>query len=133
MGKRAQLEPAWLVGMLNAWAGRSLAEQTRGLGWHNICPMLQSGIPGRARSYEPTGYCADDHQRTLTAINSLPMRQRLAVARYFKPWARMAIDAEHHWSDDTWMRELRAALDVLARELAVRPVQYTLAQTGVCG
>lgn len=133
MGKRAQLEPAWLVGLLNAWARRSLAEQTRGIGWHTICPMLQSGIPGRARSYEPTGYCADDHQRTLTAINALPMRQRLAVARYFKPWAKLSIEAEHHWSDDTWMRELRTAMDALARELAVQPVAQSVAIHQDCG
>lgn len=123
MSRPAALEPRWLVGLLNAWAKRSLSEQTRGLGWHSICPMLQSGIPGKARSYEPTGYGDADHQAAHDAVNRLPLEQRMAVARYFKPWAKAAIDAEFHLSDDTWMRRLKAALVTLDRELRL-PVAH---------
>lgn len=123
MSRPAALEPRWLVGLLNAWAKRSMSEQTRGLGWHSICPMLQSGIPGRARSYEPTGYSDADHVATLHAVNLLPMEQRMAVARYFKPWAKASIEAEFRLSDDTWMRRLREAMAFLESELRL-PVAY---------
>lgn len=128
MSRPPALEPRWLVGLLNAWAKRSLSEQTRGLGWHTICPMLQSGIPGKARSYEPTGYSDADHVATLNAVNLLPIEQRMAVARYFKPWAKAAIEAEYRFSDDTWMRRLKAAMVTLGRDL-----RLTVADDGVCG
>jgi hypothetical protein len=94
-----------------------LAEQSRGVGWYKICPMLQSGIPSNARSYEPTGYSNGDHAATLHAINLLEIEQRMAVARHFKPWAKAAIEAEFDMSNDTWMRRLRAALVHLECEL----------------
>lgn len=117
MGRKAELEPRWLIGLLNAWALRSMSEQRRGLGWYSICPMLKSGIPGKARSYEPTGYSNADHDATLAAINMLPLQERMAVARYFKPWAKAQIEAEFRLSDDTWMRRLRAGLVLLEVEL----------------
>jgi hypothetical protein len=79
--------------------------------------MLQSGIPGRARSYEPTGFSGQDHSDLLVAIQELELVNRMAVGRYFKPWARDAIDAEFHASDDTWLRRLRAAMGQLEAKL----------------
>ena len=128
MSREARLEPRWLVGLLAAWAGRSLAEQSRAVGWYSICPMLQSGIPGKARSYEPTGYSDGDHKATAAAIDLLSMEHKMAVARHFKPWAKAAIEAEFHFSDDTWLRRLRAALALLETEL-----RLTVAESQDCG
>ena len=128
MSKAPQLEPRWLVGLLNAWALRSLAEQSRAVGWYSICPMLQSGIPGNARSYEPTGYSDGDHKETAAAINLLELQQRMAIARYFKPWAKAQIEAEFRLSNDTWMRRLRAAMAILEAEL-----RLTVADWDNCG
>ena len=128
MSREARLEPRWLVSLLSAWAQRSLAEQTRAVGWYSICPMLQSGIPGKARSYEPTGYSEGDHKATAAAIDLLGMEHRMAIARHFKPWAKAAIEAEFHFSDDTWLRRLRAALALLETEL-----RLTVAESQDCG
>ena len=128
MARKPDLEPRWLVGLLNAVALRSLNEQTRSVGWYTVNPMLRDGIPKRGRSYEPTGYSDGDHKAALDALNLLPMRRLLAVARYFKPWAKQAIEAEHQWSDDTWMRELKAAMATLETEL-----RLTVAESSICG
>ena len=128
MSRQAQLEPRWVVSLLGAWAQRSLAEQSRAVGWYSICPMLQSGIPGRARSYEPTGYSDGDHKATSAAIDLLPIEHRMAVARHFKPWAKAAIEAEFSFSNDTWMRRLRGALSMLEAEL-----RLTVALKHDCG
>ena len=117
MARRPQLEPAWLVSLLNAWAARSLREQSRSLGWYQMCPMLQSGIPGRARSYEPSGFSGQDYSDLVVALQELELVNRMAIGRYFKPWARDAIDAEFQASDDTWLRRLRAGLDQLDAKL----------------
>ena len=128
MSREARLEPRWLVGLLSAWAVRSLAEQSRAVGWYSVCPMLQSGIPGKARSYEPTGYSAGDHKATAEAIDLLGLEHRMAIARHFKPWAKAAIEAEFHFSDDTWLRRLRAALALLEADLSL-----TVADENDCG
>ena len=128
MAKQIELEPRWLVSLLSSWAQRSLSEQTRAVGWYSICPMLQSGIPGKARSYEPTGYSDGDHKATAAAIDLLELEHRMAIARYFKPWARAAIEAEFVFSDDTWRRRLRAALAFLEIEL-----RLTVAEIRDCG
>lgn len=128
MARKPQLEPAWLVSLLNAWAIRSQHETSRALGWYSICPMLQSGIPGRARSYEPTGFSQDDYSALLVALQELELVNRMAIGRYFKPWARDAIDAEFTASDDTWLRRLRAGLDQLDAKL-----RLPVADWDVCG
>ena len=128
MSRPVQLEPRWLVSLLAAWAQRSLSEQTRAVGWYSICPMLQSGIPGSARSYEPTGYSDGDHKATAAAIDLLTIEHRMAVARHFKPWAKAAIEAEFRLSNDTWLRRLRSALAQLESEL-----RLTVAETPDCG
>jgi hypothetical protein len=120
MARKPELEPRWLVGLLNSWAIRSLHAQTRGLGYYTINPMLKSGIPGQARSYEPTGYSDVDYLDAENAIQALDMMRRLAVMRYFKPWAKANIDTEVQKDDDTWLYHLRKALATLEVDLMRR-------------
>lgn len=117
MARKPLLEPAWLVSLLNSWAARSHHESSRALGWYSMCPMLQSGIPGRARSYEPTGFSQQDYTDLHVALQELELVNRMAIGRYFKPWARDSIDAEFHASDDTWLRRLRAGMGQLEVKL----------------
>ena len=117
MARKPLLEPAWLVSLLHAWAAHSHHESSMALGWYSMCPMLQSGIPGRARSYEPTGFSQQDYTDLFVAIQELELVNRMAVGRYFKPWAKDAIDAEFTASDDTWLRRLRASMGQLEVKL----------------
>ena len=117
MARRPQLEPAWLIGLLNAWARHSHKDHTRGLGWYSASPMLKGGIPVRARSYEPMGYCEADYTAVYEALQGLDLMPRMAVGRYFKPWARSAIEAEFQRSADQWLVLLRVALQKLEEKL----------------
>ena len=117
MSRKPELEPRWLIGLLNQWAIRSTHAGSRGLGYYTTNPMLRDGIPGRVRSYEPTGYSDVDFLDAQRAVDELDIMRRLAVMRYFKPWSRNAIDAEMQRDNDTWMYHLKLALAVLAAEL----------------
>lgn len=115
MSKKPELEPRWLIGLLNQWAKRSSYDKS--LGYYTTNPMLRSGIPGRVRSYEPTGYSDVDFLDVQRAIDGLDIMRRLSVMRYFKPWSRKAIDAEIARDNDTWMYHLRLSLIALTVEL----------------
>jgi hypothetical protein len=117
MSRRPELEPRWLIGLLNQWALRISRDQAKGLGYYTINPMLRDGIPGRVRSYEPTGYSDVDFLDVQNAVEQLDVMRRLAVMRYFKPWSRNAIDAEVSRDPDTWMYHLRIALERLQVDL----------------
>jgi hypothetical protein len=118
MGRKAKdLEPRWLIGLLNAWAIRATFDQNRGLGYSSVCPTFKSGLPHRARSYEPTGYSDVDHSEIQAAVDSLDLMRKLAVMRYFRIAKRASIDAEYPRHHDTWMYHLEQALRVLAVEL----------------
>ena len=117
MARPAKLEPRWLVSLLNQWALRDAHRASKGLGYYSINPMLKDGIPGRARSFEPTGFCERDFTDAEKAIDGLDQNLRLSIVRYFKPWAKAAIDTEVQRSDDTWMRWLKEALSLVEADL----------------
>lgn len=128
MARKPSLEPRWLVGLLNSWAKRSLYSDSKGLGYPAICAMLKDGIPGRVRSYEPTGYGDADIKDVERAVNDLDTMRKLAVMRYFKPWMMNAIDQEVRRDADTWMYHLRQALDILRSDLdRKRPREHAAA------
>jgi hypothetical protein len=117
MSKKPELQPRWLIGLLNQWAIRSTYLGSKGLGYYTTNPMLRDGIPGRVRSFEPTGYSDVDFLDVERAVNDLDIMRRLSVMRYFKPWSRNAIDAEMKRDNDTWMYHLRLSLIALTVEL----------------
>jgi len=126
MGRPAKLEPRWLVGLLNQWALRDDRNRSRGIGYYSVNPMLKDGIPGRARSFEPTGFCEQDFTDAEKAIEALEQNHRLAVVRYFKPWAKHAIDGEVSRSDDTWLRWLKEALAIIEADMDRKKVRQVL-------
>lgn len=118
MGRKADLNPRWLVGLLNRWAVRDDRDRSRGLGYYTTNPMLRAGMPMSARtSQEPMDYCDEDYVDVQIAVDGLEINLRMAVVRYFKPWSKHVIDAEVHRSDDTWMRWLKDALSLIESEM----------------
>jgi len=119
MARPAELNPRWLVGLLARWAYVTLHEQTRGIGWYKINPMLKEGIPTQAQPYDPTGYGRDEINMVEPAIAQLDEMRRLAVLRYFKPWMKAEIERYTERDPDTWMYHLRigmAQLEVTLRK-----------------
>lgn len=90
MGKRIQLEPGWLVGLLSQWALHDLRSQTGGLGYASGSSWMRGLKSSPASSIDPTGFAARDFREVEGAMRDL-MRTRkelwAAVSMYYKPWA----------------------------------------------
>lgn len=110
MSKPAQLEPAWLIGLLMAWSRRT--SRDNGLGYPSQCIYLKERIGYSQRSYEPTGYSSAEVDMVGQHVNALRLMRRLAVMRYCKPWMVNAINLElgREFDTDTWMYHLKNAL-----------------------
>ena len=120
MSRRPQLEPAWLIGLLIAWNRRACSGI--GLGYYTINPMLRSGIPTQAQSYEPTGYGGIDLEDVGHAVDSLCLMHRVAVMRYLRPWMIPAIDAEleFHAPARSWLKDLKLAIAEIEAEMRTK-------------
>ena len=116
MSRRAIVSPAWMDRLLVGWGLKSLHQH--GAGWYSLCPMLRDGIPtGRppGELYELGG---EDYAALDAAINALPLIQRAAVSRAYKPWTAASIDQVEPASRQTWCERLKSAAVTL--ELAMR-------------
>lgn len=110
MARKPELHPAWLVGLLHAWASRKRSEEQGTVGWYRINPMLKEGIPVRAQSYEPTGYSGHDFKQLEAAMLTIDTRYAVAVVRYVRPEKARGFDLQWGYSTDTWLRYLKAGL-----------------------
>lgn len=109
MSRQAQLEPAWLIGLLMAWSRRT--SRDNGLGYPTTCIYLKERLPSPARSYEPTGYSGAEVEAVGQHVMGLRMMRKLAIMRYCKPWMCNAINAElgREFDTDTWLYHLKGA------------------------
>lgn len=99
MGKRIELQPAWLVGLLNQWAKHGLASELGGLGYASGSGWMRGLKSSPASCIDPTGYAARDFSDLDAAIEDLRDRQPkwlMAVLMYYKPWGIQAAIAEGH-------------------------------------
>lgn len=97
MGKRIQIEPAWLVSLLNQWALHDLRSQTGGLGYASGSSWMRGLKSSPASSIDPTGYAARDFRDVEAAMENLMANGTnlwAAVVMYYKPWAVAAFVAE---------------------------------------
>lgn len=93
MSRRASVQPRWLDTMLMMW-GRELPTAR---GWHNTCPMLQSGIPASKPAYEPWDLQPRDFDNLVTALDELMSESRkhwCVIRLYYKPWTAAEMNAE---------------------------------------
>jgi hypothetical protein len=97
MGKRIQLEPGWLVGLLSQWALHDLRSQTGGLGYASGSSWMRGLKSSPASSIDPTGFAARDFRDVEAAMEDL--RQTgvnlwAALMMYYRPWCVDAFRAE---------------------------------------
>lgn len=107
MSKRATVNPSWLDRMLVGWGLRSL--HTHGSGWPKVSPMLRDGIPTGRPPSEPFEMGGEDYRALDAAIEALPMVQRVAITRAYKPWTAPGIDALGFVPTSTWCDRLHTA------------------------
>ncbi len=111
MSKRATVQPPWLDRLLIGWGLKSLHSQR---GWYSVNPMLKDRIPTGRPPSEPFELGSEDYAALDAAINALPVVQRDAVTRAYKPWTAANIDALSPAPISTWCERLKAAARTLA-------------------
>lgn len=97
MGKRADIQPGWLVSLLNQWALHDLRTETGGLGYASGSGWMQGLKSSPASSIDPTGYAARDFRQVEAAMKNLMETGTnlwAAVMMYYKPWCVNAFKAE---------------------------------------
>jgi hypothetical protein len=95
MGKRIQLNPGWLVSLLNQWAIGQIPG--RQLGYASGSSWMRGLKSSPASSIDPTGYSVRDYGDLETALQALlDSRQNYwaAVMMYHKPWVVRAFRDE---------------------------------------
>ncbi len=99
MGKRAEVQPAWLVSLLSQWAIHDLRSQTGGLGYASGSSWMRGLKSSPASSIDPTGYAARDFRDVEAAMREL-MEQGTnlwaAVTMYYKPWVVASFREQGH-------------------------------------
>ncbi len=97
MGKRIELNPGWLVGLLSQWAIHDLRSQTGGLGYASGSGWMRGLKSSPSSSIDPTGYAARDFRDVESAMDDL-MRNGTnlwaAMMMYYRPWVVEAFKAE---------------------------------------
>lgn len=116
MSRRAIVSPPWLDRLLVGWGLKSLHEH--GSGWYRINPMLKDGIPTGRPPAELYELGSEDYKALDDAINTLPLGQRAAVTRAYKPWVASAIELlEPCIRASTWCERLKSAAHTLESKM----------------
>lgn len=97
MGRRVELNPAWLVSLLNQWALHDLRSQTGGLGFASGSSWMRGLKSSPASSIDPTGFSARDFRSVESAMNEMMETGTnlwAALMMYYRPWVVEAFKAE---------------------------------------
>ena len=97
MGRRADIEPRWLVSLLNQWAIHDLRSQTGGLGYASGSNWMRGLKSSPASSIDPTGYAARDFRDIESAMEDLRasgINLWAALMMYYRPWSVEAFKDE---------------------------------------
>jgi hypothetical protein len=97
MGRRVELNPAWLVSLLSQWALHDLRSQTGGLGYASGSSWMRGLKSSPASSIDPTGYAARDFRDVEAAMEDLRVNGVnlwAALMMYYRPWAVAAFQNE---------------------------------------
>lgn len=132
MGKRAQFEPAWLVGLLSQWAIHDLRTQTGGLGYASGSSWMRGLKSSPASSIDPTGYAARDFTDVETAMQDLMAKGKhlwAAISMYYKPWVVESFKAQGFpFGDRLYFARLHQAHKLLAESMeAIKLTRVILA------
>lgn len=97
MGKRIEVEPRWLVSLLNQWAIHDLRSQTGGLGYASGSSWMRGLKSSPASSIDPTGFAARDFrdiEGVMEDLRTTAVNHWAALMMYYRPWAVAAFKSE---------------------------------------
>lgn len=111
MGKRLEIQPAWLVSLLNQWAIRQIPGHQ--LGYASGSHWMHGLKSSPSSSVDPTGYAARDYTDLETALNDLMANGTnlwAALMMYYKPWVIQAFrDEGYPFQTSTYYDRLHRA------------------------
>jgi len=119
MAKRADIQPAWLVSLLNQWSIRQIPGHQ--LGYNSGSKWMTGLKASPASSIDPTGFAARDFSDLEAALDDL-MRNGTnlwaAVMMYYKPWVVETFREEGYpFATSTYYERLHRAHAHLAKWL----------------
>ena len=108
MGKRIELNPGWLVGLLSQWAIRQIPGHQ--LGYASGSSWMRGLKSSPGSSIDPTGYAARDFTELESALEDLRNTQPFllaAVMMYYKPWVVESFRAQGYpFANSTYYERL---------------------------
>ena len=118
MGKKAEIEPRWLVSLLCNWARHELAYQEKSLGFASGSSWMRGLKSSPASSIDPTGYAARDYRHLDLALEELRATEInlwASVMMYYKPWVVLAFRAVGYpFANSTYYDRLHRAHSLIA-------------------
>jgi hypothetical protein len=113
MGRRADIQPGWLVSLLNQWAIHDLRSNTGGLGFASGSSWMRGLKSSPASSIDPTGYAARDYRDVEAALEDLRVNGVnlwASLMMYYKPWVIAAFrDEGYPFATSTYYDRLHRA------------------------
>jgi hypothetical protein len=113
MGKRAEIEPRWLVGLMNQWALHDLRSQTGGLGYASGSSWMRGLKSSPASSVDPTGFSARDFRdldAVLDDLRETGTNLWASLMMFYRPWSVQAFRNEGYpWQTSTYYDRLHRA------------------------
>lgn len=121
MGKRIELNPAWLVGLLSQWVKHGLASELGHLGFASGSSWMRGLKSSPASCIDPTGFAARDFtdlENCLRELDEMDKPLMAAVLMYYKPWSIEGLKAEGYpFGDSTYYHRLHRAHSILAASM----------------
>jgi hypothetical protein len=121
VGRRAEIQPAWLVSLLNQWAIHDLRSQTGGLGYASGSSWMRGLKSSPASSIDPTGYAARDFrdiERVIKELDALDRPMIAAVMMYYRPWViRSFIEAGFPFNTSVYYARLHRGHSQIAKRM----------------
>lgn len=123
MGRRVELNPAWLVSLLSRWAARQVPG--RQLGYASGSSWMRGLKSSPSSSIDPTGYAAEDYTDVEAAMKDLMETGTnlwAALMMYYKPWVIEHFKSEGYpFQNSTYYERLhRGHAEIAATMEAVR-------------
>jgi hypothetical protein len=121
VGKRADIEPRWLVSLLNQWAIHDLRTETGGLGYASGSSWMRGLKSSPASAIDPTGFAARDFRDVEAAMDDLRatgINLWAALMMYYKPWVVHAFrDEGYPFNNSTYYDRLHRAHTEIANAM----------------
>lgn len=113
MGKRADIQPLWLVKMMEAWARKEIASTLGVLGYPKKAIGFSEKTTGGYNHTDPFAYTFQDFRSLDTALEHCRLNELALWATmmmYYKPWVTQAFrDEGYSFADSTYYKRLHRA------------------------